>query len=242
MIEVVLAMGVIALAMTSVLALLPVGLNASRDAVNLNYSTDATANFLGRIKNWIQTVDTGTGKYRYSAYVKAMSMYLPGDPDFSTYAPSSPAPPSLADINTYSTEFATALRNGKFSVIDGSGPTPPTDWSMLEEGLYKNSNLANCYFVVQGKFDSGGNPLWVKNKTSGAGKAAVDLSAMVYLWRSPPLTSYDDSGWKSWPVYSDNFKYFTAINVEISWPLVNYLNRERCYYSLELTNPNATEY
>jgi type II secretory pathway pseudopilin PulG len=260
MIEVVLAMAVIALAMTSVLALLPVGLNASRDAINLNYSADAVANFVGRIKSYISTKDTATNKYRYSMVIKAMSMYLPGDPDYTTYAqgytdPNTHAPPTTSDVDTYSKSFATDVRNGVLSDITGSGtaPTMPSGITKLEEGIYSHSSLNNCYFIIQGRFDSNGDPIWetheVTHDDSIRGKVAVDLIAMIYIWRRAPLCSYeedDSSGsyeWKKWPLYPDNFKYFTTLNIEVSWPLaVEYSNRERSYFSVEFTNPDASEY
>lgn len=240
MVEVVLAMGVIALAMTSVLALLPVGLNASRDAVALNYSTDAASNIVGRVVNYINTKNS-LNAYYYASYVSSLPTSLPSssDSDFSY-------------IDTASKEFAQFLRNGDLSDMDGDGEvTLPAKISIVTDGIFKHSDYPNAFFVVQGKMETKKDtvtsknndfPSWIKNDDSGTGRVDIDFSAMVYIWKSQPSFKYLDTtaSENTFPnAASTDYGQFTAFNVEMSWPLViDYFNRERCYYHSEFTNPN----
>jgi type II secretory pathway pseudopilin PulG len=225
MIEVVLAMAVIALAMTSVLALLPVGLNASRDAIGLNYSADAANNIIGRMKNWAESYDND------SRFEDIFS-----DASSNTLPTGLPSAATIIKIDTASKLFGEELRAGKLSSADST-----SNFTKRDTGLYQStdSDLDNVFFIIQGRMENDRPKATLLDERNNVSlKIEVDFTAMVYLWKSEPTTSVKTSGsWATWPP-SDTYSYFSAMNVEISWPAsLNYVERERCYYYTEVKKP-----
>jgi len=73
MIELTLAMGAIAVGVISILALFPIGLNASRDSVARSYASNSAEEFLNYYSNmlkqnqynWDTTLETNTSQYSH---------------------------------------------------------------------------------------------------------------------------------------------------------------------------------
>lgn len=123
MIEVALAMAIIAFGMTSILGLYPVGINASRNAIAENSSIDAVEQFAGYIKSRAESSSSGFDSLFSNATGSLLTIAgLPGD----------------ASIDTATTTFL------------GDFKTSRTLNQIPGFSLYRCPANTGIYFVVQG--------------------------------------------------------------------------------------------
>ncbi len=224
MIEVALSMAIIAIGMTSILGLFPVGLNASRTAMAENYSADAVEYIFGYLKNLAE-----------SSQISYYQVFLPTNTN------------SLPDNNALGTNWINTYRT---ATVGGPGTplrlddishdflksypdftAPAYTYNPILKGLYnfKDGNTTPyLYFVLQGSPDS----------------KSYDFSAMVLVWRCPvfSLVATGDASisgnWSQWPVAADNYLYMSGLNIEISWPLEkSYTEREKRFYYFVFSRP-----
>ena len=230
MIEVLLALGVIAIGMTSILGLFPVGLNASRNAIAENCSSDVADQMTTYLKA-MNELDDGT---LYTAnFVGVSSKYNSNKLDATI---------TETLINSESTAFLTAYKAGNTAAANF--PRVATGWSVFE----RNTTPDRMFFIVQGP-----------NCTVGSGPVDYSAMAIVWkspvqikhvkLDGDPAVPAV----WESWPldsdVYSDYptntvinqakaYDYSAKLNIELSWPLVlPYSERKKRYYQIVITKP-----
>jgi hypothetical protein len=122
MIEVALAMAIIAFGMTSILGLFPVGMNASRNAIAENSSIDAVEQFAGYMKSRAEINASGF------------------DSIFSNSTGVLPAIAGLPDNAAIDSATTVFLRDFRIDRITNQ---------IIGFSLYRSSNPA-IYFVVQG--------------------------------------------------------------------------------------------
>ncbi|MEI8246907.1 MAG: hypothetical protein WCI51_13830 [Lentisphaerota bacterium] len=215
MIEIALAMAIIAFGMTSILGLFPVGLNACRNSVAENYSADAVEQFSSYLKAYAESSRANFDK-------------LFGPAGF--YTETKPVATS-ANCTDATKDFLQGISFGK----DHSGlaytPAPiVTGWTIFPA---KNAALTNVYFVASGS----GNYM----NTSGAVFPSTDFTGMIMVWKSPiayyrPQNNPPDS----WALATDN-AYVTgaALNIEVSWPpdVADYTARHKKTFYIEVTRP-----
>ncbi|MFA6099243.1 MAG: hypothetical protein WC808_06965 [Patescibacteria group bacterium] len=214
MIEVALAMAIIAFGMTSILGLFPVGLNACRNAVAENYSADAVEQFSSYLKGYAEASRTNF------------------DQLFGFYADTKPVATAVACTDA-TNDFLKGVSLG----VDHSGtaytPTPiVTGWTIFPA---KSAALKNVYFVAAGP----GNYM----NPAGVIFPTTDFTGMILVWKSQ-LTYYrpngngaaPPNGWMS--VTDDAYATGAVLNIEVSWPLeVPYDTRQKRTFYIEVTRP-----
>ncbi len=230
MIEVVLAMGIIAVGMTSIMGLFPVGINASRDAVGYNTSVEMASNLISYMRAFADRSpnnfddmfigSTSLSEMGALASDKAYGIDIDGP---------LPNPPySMGDINGMSWYFTQELK------LDNTGDVAlnaSSNFVKRATGIYQKKettvtqNGRKVYFLVKGPVDSSGNLLSWK----------YDFAAMAIVWKSSvtskvPGTTNDNS--------DSSYGNSAGLNIELSWPLaLNYKEREKQYFYVELKKP-----
>ena len=139
MIEVVLAMAIIAFGMTSILGLFPVGINASQNAIANNCGSDAVEQFMGYLKSYAETKTANFTAVFGTSAGTGMLKERDQAPDLKTLR-------SVAVADAESKAFLTAFH------ANPATPASPYDrvtgWQMYRSGQ------PAIYFVTQGQEDS----------------------------------------------------------------------------------------
>lgn len=221
MIEIALAMAIIAFGMTSILGLFPVGLNACRNSVAENYSADAVEQFSSYLKGYAESSSANFDK-----------LFAPGG-----FYPDAPKPlPAVLNSTNYITatqDFLDGITIGKdHTRVTAYNPVPiVTGWTIFPA---KNAALKNIYFVASGS----GNYL----NPGGAVFPSTDFTGMLVVWKSPltyyrPNSNNPPDGWTT--ATDDAYVTGAALNIEVSWPLevADYTARHTKTFYMEVTRP-----
>ena len=214
MVEILLALTVIAIGMTSVLGLFPVGLNASRNAIAQNCSADVADQMVTFMR-----VMGESSKSAYEATFETSATSLPiCDDDDSGNPNNDNTDNSTLDIYTNSSGVTTINLDGgevnidalslnfldEYKRQDKTG-SEHRDLSMnnsdsssnfervaLEWAIFmpETSNLRRrIFFIVQGT-----------NCTQNTGAHRIDYSAMALVWKEPvQIKRWNGSAWGVWP-------------------------------------------
>lgn len=219
MIEVVLAMAIIAFGMSSILGLFPVGMNAMKSSMVDNYCSDSVDQMVGYLKNqgeystanYTALVNSGTGLPDAAGLTAALGA------DRSKRVPD---PSSSPTLDGYRDTFLADYKTSNFT-----GATTFkrvfTDMNIFQ---VQTASMPYLYFIVQGQMTS-------KN---------IDFSAMLLVWKSPVSYNYQgtDNVWYNGPSVPNAYQYFSGINFELSWPLEKpYAQRDKKYYYIEIRTP-----
>ncbi len=235
MIEVLLALAVIAIGMTSILGLFPVGLNASRDAIAQNCSADIADQMITYIRVMGESSDNAYNKT--FDYDDMLNTDLPayGDlnltNDITIDIRDEATGTSTFNIKNQSDQFLEDYKNSDFST---NFTRVASGWAIFRpkiDGSTPTDLRRRVYFIVKGP-----------NCTEdGAGN--IDYSAMALVWKEPvQIRRYDGSDWTLWPPDISNlaiaYDYSAKINVELSWPLeLPYAERKKRYYQVVINRP-----
>ncbi len=216
MIEVALAMAIIAFGMTSILGLFPVGLNASRASIAENSGSDAAEQLAAYLKSTAEYVDIPA---KFDDAFKKIFI-TPGTqllPDFADL-------PTEEIINNLSVPTKPASTTN-FTDSFAANPGAPVNFTKTGNfQIYKATDVSAknaIFFICQGVEDS----------------ASRDFSAMIKVWKSPVSANFKKL---NVPITeSDNtYDYSGGINLEISWPIETfYSQREKRYYYIEVLRP-----
>lgn len=231
MIEVLLALVVIAIGMSSVLGLFPVGLNASRNSIAENVSAD--------VADQMVTYLRVMGESSATAYD-------------STFITSTTNLPEYAGFNFNTAKTTIDIRDGaSFNIKDQSDNfltdyksgsiNPPgtattyaftrvaTGWAIFKPAGALDLRR-RVYFIVQGP-----------NCTEDGGNRNIDYSAMALVWKSSAQImrlESDGTTWSLWPSSATDYSNSGTINIELSWPLVlPYSQRKKRYYQIVISKP-----
>lgn len=219
MIEVALAMAIIAFGMTSILGLFPVGLNACRNSIAENYSADVVEQFSSYLKGYagsskanFETIfGTSAGTGYYNTTTNPMS-------DVATATAAKAAAKDFLNAIIAGTPYvATPIYSG-WTIFPYDGGTPPT--------------RKNIYFSVMGP----GNYL----NPTGAVFPSTDFTGMILVWKSPLVFYYPKADGSGWDTYTDStYSLGAGLNIEISWPLEveDYNARQKRTFYIEMTKP-----
>jgi hypothetical protein len=209
MIEVVLAMAIIAFGMSSILGLFPVGLNALKSSMVDNYCSDSVDQMIGYIKN---QAEYSAGNY---------TAFVTGLPDAAALTAAVGADRSKLvggkTLDAYSADFLTDYRTSNFPA---TYKRVFTDMNIFQV----SAGMPYLYYIVQGQITS-------KNIDFSA-MLLVWKSPVSY-------TVKDAAGnWYNGPAVPNAYQYFSGINFELSWPLEKpYAQREKKYYYIEVRTP-----
>ncbi len=216
MIEVVLAMGIIAVGMTSIMGLFPVGINASRDAVGYNTSVEMGSNLISYMRAYASRNPSNFDNLFSSSVSSSLSNSLMNSLTVST-------------IDSYSQTFVNELKlNASGNVILNSS----TNFDKRATGVYQlhESSITTAgrkvYYLVKGPVDSSGDPTTWKH----------DFAAMAIVWKSQVASPVPGSN--SATIADSSYSKLAGLNIELSWPLaLNYEEREKQYFYIELKKP-----
>jgi Tfp pilus assembly protein PilV len=262
MIEILLALTVIAIGMTSVLGLFPVGLKASRQAIAQNMSADVAEQMVTYMRVMGESSATA-----YDATFVTAATNLPiyddnngGNPDHDN------SDNSTLDIYTNSAGVTTINLNSSEVNIDtlsevfledykkGDINTPGTSTTHAftrvadKWAIFKPAGALDLrrrvYFIVQGP-----------NSTEDSDNRNIDYSAMALVWKDTvQIKRWNGSAWGVWPAnpldtgdpktqsldsaLSASYDYSAKVNVELSWPLeLPYKQRNKRYYQVVINKP-----
>lgn len=209
MIEVVLAMAIIAFGMSSILGLFPVGLNALKSSMADNYCSDALDQMVGYLKNQAEYSST-----KYTTLTGAGG--LPDAAGLTTILGASRSNVvNGSTLDGFSTSFLGDYRANVTSTFSRVF----TDMNIFQVQTY---SMPYLYFIVQGQITS-------KN---------IDFSAMLLVWKSPVTYNVKDSSGIASQRTDTTYANLAGINFEISWPLEKpYAQREKRYYYVEVKRP-----
>ena len=232
MIEVVLAMAIIAFGMTSILGLFPVGLNALKSSMADNYCSDSIDQMVGYLKNQAE-------------YSPATFSKLTGD--FTTAG----GLPTAAELKLAVGADRSGVVNGK--KLDDTSGHPPNDHPAAFLSDYRANALDdypeisdwNIYQVPRSGTAPYAYPLpsspyvyFIIQGAQGLQKSRnIDFSAMLLVWKS--AVTYNMNVGSVPTSYTDTaYAQFAGINFEVSWPLEKpYAQREKRYYYVEVKRP-----
>lgn len=260
MIEVILALTVVAVGMTSIMGLFPVGLNASRNAIAQNMSADVADQMITYLRVM--------GESSQTAYDETFDL----DADMTTDLPiydnldiknSTNFENNITidiqgsggndvEVQTLSDNFLADYKDNEVQYnntndTNGNGmifQRVANDWAIFTLQPVSGTHRRRVYFVVQGP-----------SCTKDGGNRNIDFSAMVLVWKSPAqIKRWDGLTWSLWPedsvIYSDSptnstidetqaFDASAKINIELSWPLeLPYNERKKRYYQVVITKPS----
>ncbi|MDD5599630.1 MAG: hypothetical protein PHV82_16920 [Victivallaceae bacterium] len=212
MIEILLALTVVAVGMTSILGLFPVGLNASRNAIAQNMSADVA----DQMTTYLRVINESSPT-TYTANIGTSGTYQT-------------TPYSDEDvIKAQSEAFLTAYKSGDVSTGSTAYPRVAADWAIFKNLAGAGGALEHqMFFVVQGP-----------NCTKDGGNRSIDFSAMVLIWKSQVQIRRLDAS-SNWTLWSPAYDISGMINIELSWPLeLPYNERKKRCYQVVITKPNS---
>lgn len=212
MVEIALAIAIIAFGMSSILVLFPVGLNASKDSMVDNYSADMIEQFTAYLQGYS---NESTGAAHYNSL---MSVYS------KTQAQVDSA------MDTASDKFLIKLKANPSALKNVI-----SDWAIYQAAEPENGGTSNqIYFMVH------------RSNSDTATTAKYDFLGAITVWKSPVdcriyTTQGTPGAHKFYPdPYNTGNLYdkFTAINIELSWPLNKpYADRQKRFYYYVINKP-----
>ncbi len=215
MIEIALAMAIIAFGMTSILGLFPVGLNACRNAVAENCAVDSVEQFASYLRSY-----AGANKTNFeTVFGTSAGYYNTTTNPMANAATVTAAMPKTKD-------FLDAIMTGVPYVA-----TPVyKGWTIYP---YDNPiTVRNIYFTVLGPGDYF-NPASTKFPST-------DFSALISVWKSPLKSYVPDTSGTNWiEDVDDTYERGAGLNIEISWPLnvEDYSMRQKRTFYMEIIKP-----
>jgi len=221
MIEIVLAIAILAFGFASILGLFPVALKAVRNSQVEGIAADAANDLYGYYKSYAYVPNSLVpGEFLY----KDLLGYTSGNGSLVDWY-------EEADLSNFRTNYAVAvgdMRNGQVfykelqTKLKDAPPNSPPDLSSLGFieviGLFQPS-INSYFYLVKGSEDF----------------KKIDFTAQVLVWRTQMEKVYNvgESG-----VTKVGYDRAVILNVEISWPInVPYPDREKRYYQFSITNP-----
>lgn len=209
MVEILLALGVIAIGICSVMVLFPVGANASRDSIMEEYAAASAEQMLNMINFRLHMYDPGT-----HSTTKYWNDYIGVTADGGGHLTpaSSTGRPSDSDIEGMNTKLDLD------SASDWSSTNSLLGGSALEGSIFSYSGSNNYFQVVVHK-DTPAATL------SSIHADMIDFRALGVLW-------VDKVDFNGTPL---PYTMAARLNLELSWPVeIPYASRQKSYYTLEV--------
>jgi prepilin-type N-terminal cleavage/methylation domain-containing protein len=218
MIEVVMALAVIAIGLLSIISLIPIGAQAARTAISEGFAADISEHLLHYMATELTRDANSDGNY---------------NDNWSTLIASFPASTQVPNITHFeATEYPTGIVN--MLSLDKSGTVAP--WNAgAPVSLTPSTTLYSASI--------GGFPVYrliqqttqIDQGVGGGATATIDeIDAVARIWKSS-TTGFSWSG--SWVSSTDaTFAKRVQLNIELSWPGTSEFRfRQRAYYTLEVS-------
>ncbi|MCP3967938.1 MAG: hypothetical protein GY750_19310 [Lentisphaerae bacterium] len=210
MIEITLATGIVAVGMTSILSLFPVGLNVARNSIVEGLSASAVDQFITYVKFHCKNK---------TSYESLFGDGVGTTGSLKTTIDRKTDPAVKAAIKTNSDNFVTEFSNNHNSM--------PSFKRVKGLNIYNNNgvegSLGKVFFAVQG----------------GENANKLDYSAMILAWKQPVDNYNWDVATSAYVQDTDsNYLKSAGLCIEVSWPaIVDYADREKRYYYVEIKKP-----
>ena len=245
MIEVALAMAIIAFGMTSILGLFPVGLNALRNSMAENFCAETVENIMGFMKNYAEYspasykqifVDASAIPSSIGANAIVGTTQIPGVAG---------ANKTWADIDIISKNFIAWYQDPASNFANTGGEAYRRVISGANLPIFRPKDDPKFHFVY-----------FIVKSSDSTTTRNMDFSARVVMKKATvPVQKYatgdpDLDPWGNYPVtigypatpsdpeVAGCYNEFGAIIFEVSWPLeVKYSEREKRYYYMVVSMP-----
>ena len=220
LVEITLAIAILAIGMGSILVLFPVGVNSHKEAIANNNLSDISEYILGFLETKVMEdwagMTNGT-QYNIGADGKVTA--------FNTY-------PERTSGFVYN-----SLPTSKPSDADTEEITAGNS---IEGYSSSDANWKHSKFFLGKKSSNSIKGVFLYEQASVVNDERVpDFSAIVRIWREQVKIALNDDGTET-PIDA-SYSYAVALNLEISWPAeAPYEQREKKFYKLDLFNPYYT--
>ena len=210
MVEILLALGVVAVGICSVMVLFPVGSNATRDSAMETYASTSAEQILNMVKYKLTAPDD-SGVYRnWATYIGTDSSHG------SLYKASEPTEPSGLDADLEFSSTANARWSNADELIGGQ---------TLKGGIFRHSTHKNFYQIVIHRGD-------MESNLSEISPENVDFRAVASLWASEVVYKPENAGGTGGKLPLRNA---ARLNLRISWPAeLPQSARQSAFYTLEV--------
>ncbi len=211
MVEILLALGVVAIGICSVMVLFPVGANASRDSIMEEYAATSAEQMLNMIDFRLHMFDPTT-----HSTTKYWNDYIWKDDNNTTGSliTSRPSPSAIEDMDAMlDLSNASHWSSGTSDLLGGTA---------LQGSIFSYSSSNNFFQIVVHHAPSAGS-----NLTSIANDYSdkIDFRALAVFWVDQVNFNGTDLP----------YKMAARLNLELSWPVeIPYAARQKSYYTLEV--------
>ncbi len=214
LVEVILALGVVAIGVVSIMALFPIGASASRDAAMETYSSNA-ADEMFHMLQFMALNDGDTLDDSWNTWIKNDTKLKTSKPDYDDADTDKDKWKRLGDttkgIDSNIFETTSATEKGVFLLI-----------SHHDSKAKSTAILANA-----GEDEDGSD----ENKIS---YEKVDFRAVVLAWKEKVREDPTDA------TKDIDFDEAAKLVIEVSWPEeMPYARRQKRYFSYEIAKPGA---
>jgi hypothetical protein len=229
LVEVILALGVVAIGVVSIMALFPIGANASRDASMETYAANVADEMLQFVKYRLKEVgdgeDQGDVDDRWDALI--------GDEDSGIFKKK---PASETDM-----ERALTVENDDLDKATVWGtPSATTFGSIFQNSntIYQHHTDDQLFQLLSHRNPDNRNLGYTDSSDSSKDFASnVDFRAIAYVWKEQIIM--DDT---VNPAYKIPYTTGVRLIVRVTWPAeIPYVSRQKADYVLEVFKPIIEE-
>ncbi len=208
-VEIALALAIVGLGMASILALFPVGISASRNAIGNTLASQVSEEFMSFIKAKAE---------QNEANYDAILAEIPEVDVVNELKDEMSNAVSLSEDET--SKFLNDLKSGILN--DDSDYTMIAKWGNIFRS--KHSDRKFVYIMLQRVDDA---------------NTAPDFSAAILMWRAPLDYSGSGGGVGSNVInWTPPMTQIMALNIEVSWPLTKvYKDRDKRYFYTIIRRP-----
>ena len=207
MVEILLALGVVAIGICSVMVLFPVGASATRDAAMETYAANAADQILHMVKYKLTMADANNQWYTYICNQAGVKL------DNGIYSSSESGPSSSAFENPSVFDDTDKWSNNN-DLIGGT--------TLQDSGIFPYTDSNHYYQIIVHRGNTNDDFNTVVNSN------VTDFRALATLWASEvnvPVTG-------NLPL-----NFATRLNLKIEWPVeLPQSARQSAYYTLEIFN------
>lgn len=227
MVEILLALGVVAIGVCSVMVLFPVGSNATRDSVMEFYAANAADQMLHMIKYNLSLYDVSNGRPYWWTYIYNSNTNTEGS---IATPPSTENPPPATALKTLKSTslFPDNIYDNENEWLEDKKqknewePDPLVATDTLKGGIYKSKSHKDFYQIIIHRGDPDANFVDIIEED-------IDFRAIAVLWRQQIQIKPSD------PNSVLPYDMGTRLNIEISWPAqLPYNARQKALYTLEI--------
>ncbi len=218
LVEITLAVAVLAIGMSSILVLFPVGVNSHKEAVANNNLSDISEYILGAFETKI--MEDWAGRTNGTQYDVG-------------------ADGKVTAFNQYAASTSGFIHNSLPTTATSGEDTKDLVPGNSIEGFRETDAATKDQWKRAKFFFTGKTGVFLYEQSTLVDDERVpDFSAVVRTWREPVKLALNDGVETA---IDNSYNYAISVNLEISWPAeAPYDQREKRFYKLDLFNPYYT--